>query len=41
MRKPVSSGMLYAPNVRRARGTKKETGDEEDYHYAGLVGIAL
>jgi hypothetical protein len=29
MRRPVSSGMRYAPNVRRARGTKKETGDEE------------
>ena len=23
MRRPVSSGMRYAPNVRRARGTKK------------------
>ena len=30
MRRPVSNGMRYAPNVRRARGTKKETGDEED-----------
>src|SRR5882672_6591450 len=30
MRRPVSSGMRYAPNVRRARGTKKETGYEED-----------
>jgi creatinine amidohydrolase len=30
MRRPVSSGMRYARNVRRAQGTKKETGDEED-----------
>jgi len=30
MRRPVSSGMRYAPNVRRAQGTKKETGNEED-----------
>jgi Transposase len=29
MRRPVSRGMRYAPNVRRAQGTKKETGDEE------------
>jgi|SRR5580700_7296508 hypothetical protein len=26
MRRPVSSGMRYAPNVGRAQGTKKETG---------------
>src|SRR5438094_815557 len=30
MRRPVSSGMRYAPNVRRAQGTKKETGNEAD-----------
>jgi hypothetical protein len=31
MRRPVSHGMLYAPNVRRARSTmKKETGNAED-----------
>jgi hypothetical protein len=30
MRRPVSSGMRYAPNDRRALSTKKETGDEED-----------
>jgi len=31
MRRPVSRGMLYAPNVRRARSTmKKETGNAED-----------
>jgi hypothetical protein len=29
MRRPVSSGMRYAPNERRARGAK-ETGNEED-----------
>ena len=28
MRRPVSRGMRYAPNVRRARGTEKETGNE-------------
>src|SRR5215471_21729720 len=30
MRRPVSRGMRYAPNVRRAQGTKKETGNAED-----------
>jgi hypothetical protein len=30
MRRPVSSGMRYAPDDRRALSTKKETGDEED-----------
>jgi hypothetical protein len=31
MRRPVSSGMRYAPNDRRALKHKiKETGDEED-----------
>jgi hypothetical protein len=30
MRRPVSSGMRYAPDERRAQGTKKETGYEED-----------
>jgi hypothetical protein len=30
MRRPVSGGMRYAPDERRAQGTKKETGDEED-----------
>jgi len=31
MRRPVSGGMRYAPNVRRAQGTKnKETGYEKD-----------
>jgi hypothetical protein len=29
MRRPVSSGMRYAPIERRARGAK-ETGNEED-----------
>ncbi len=30
MRRPVSRGMRYAPNVGRARSTEKETGYEED-----------
>src|SRR5258708_20555737 len=33
MRRPVSSGMRYAPNVRRAQGTKKETDHQKNYHY--------
>jgi hypothetical protein len=31
MRRPVSRGMRYAPNDRRAQGAiEKETGNEED-----------
>jgi hypothetical protein len=36
MRRPVSRGMRYAPNVGRARSTEKETGNEKDQQSAGI-----